>query len=91
MTSLFQFEENIHRKHLSRAETIPLLFPRLLYHVLEHLGFPVEPHQESRRACEAAFIVEKWKFVLEASLLLAHPPIEADPQIDPPQDQQPLI
>ena len=43
MISLFHFEEKIHRKHLSRAETIPLLFPRLLSHVLEHLGFSDEP------------------------------------------------
>ena len=49
MTSLFHFEEKIHRKHLSRAKTIPLLFSQLLYHVLEHLGFSVEPHRESRR------------------------------------------
>ena len=40
MTSLFHFEEKIHLKHLSRAENIPLLFSRLLCHVLEHLGFP---------------------------------------------------
>ena len=44
MTSFFHFEEKIHKKHLSRVETIPLLFPRLLSIVLEHLGFLVEPH-----------------------------------------------
>ena len=49
MTSLFHFEEKIHRNHHRRAETVPLLFPRLLSHVLEHLGFPVEPHHECRR------------------------------------------
>ena len=59
MTSLFHFEEKIHRKHLKRAETIPLLFPRFLSHVLEHLGFPAEPYQERCRVCEATFTIEK--------------------------------
>ena len=49
MTSLFHFEDKIHRKDLSRVEAIPLLFSRLLLHVLEYLGFPTEPHLESRR------------------------------------------
>ena len=87
MKSLFHFEEKIHRKHLSRVETIPLLFPRMLCHVLEHLGFQVDPHRESRLVCEAKFIVEKWQFVPGAPHLPANPPIEANPQIDPPQDQ----
>ena len=83
MTSLFHFEEKIHRKHLSRAETIPLLFLRLLYHVLEHLGFPAEPYREQLWVCEATFTVEKWKFMPRAPPLPTNPPGEADPQIDP--------
>ena len=67
MTSLFTFEEKIHRKHLRSAETIPLLFPRLLSHVLEHLGFSVEPYHERRWVCEATFIGEKWHFVPSSS------------------------
>ena len=63
MTSLFHLEEKIHKKHLSRAKTIPLLFPRLLSHVLEHLGFPAEPHREHHQVCEATFTVKKWQFV----------------------------
>ena len=43
MTSLFQFEGRVHRRSLPRAESLPLLFPRLLCQVLEHIGFPVEP------------------------------------------------
>ena len=39
MTSLFHFNEKIHRKNLIKAEAIPLLFSRLLSQVLEHLGF----------------------------------------------------
>ena len=94
MTSLFHFKEKIHRKHLSRAETIPQLFPWLLCHVLEHLDFPAEPHQETRRVCETTFTVVKSKFVPKAPLLPADPPAEADPQRYPPydqQDQQPLL
>ena len=48
MTSLFHFEEKIHRKHLNKVETIPLLLSRLLSYVLEQLGFSVEPHHERR-------------------------------------------
>ena len=43
MTALLQFEEKVHRKDLTRAEAIPLLMPRFLCHVLEHLGFSEEP------------------------------------------------
>ena len=79
MTSLFHFEEKIHRKHLSRAENIPLLFLWLLCHVLKHLGFPAEPHREHRRVCEAIFIVEKWHFVLRVPPLHIGLPTEAVP------------
>ena len=57
MTSLFNFEEKIHHKNLTRVEAIPLLFPQLLSQVLKHLGFPAEPHLEHCRVCEAIFIV----------------------------------
>ena len=43
MTSLLHFEEKVHLKGLARAEGLPLLMPRLLSQVLEHLGFPEEP------------------------------------------------
>ena len=46
MTSLLHFEEKVHRKGLARAESLPLLMPRLLSLVLEHLGFPEEPRIE---------------------------------------------
>ena len=80
MTYLFHFEEKIHYKNHTRVEAIPLLFPRLLSQVLEHLGFLVEPHLERRRFYEAIFIVKKWKFVPGA------PPI---PLRDPTKDQPP--
>ena len=43
MTSLLHFQEKVHRKDLALAETFPLLIPRLLRQVLEHLGFLKEP------------------------------------------------
>ena len=82
MTALFHFEEKKHRKNLSRAETISLLFPLLLSQVLEHLGFSTEPQLERRRVCEAVFIIEKWHFVPGA------PPL---PIRDPVKDQPPPI
>ena len=48
MASLLQFEEKVHRKDLARAESLPLLMPRLLCQVLEHLGCPAEPRIEMR-------------------------------------------
>ena len=78
MTSLFHFEEKVHRKSLSRAETIPLLFSRLLSFVLEYLGFPVEPHRERRREYEATFTIKKWQFVPRTPPLTTFPPIGED-------------
>ena len=61
MTSLFHFEDRVHRRSLPRAESMPLLFPRLLCQVLEHIGFPVEPRLERRRSCEATLTVDQWR------------------------------
>ena len=52
MTSLFHFEDKVHRRSLPRAESKPLLFPRLFCQVLEHIGFLEEPRLERRRDCE---------------------------------------
>ena len=43
MAALLYFEEKVYRKKLLRADAIPLLFPRLLCQILEHLGYPAEP------------------------------------------------
>ena len=51
MTSLLHFEDKVHRKGLARAESLPLLMPRLLCQVLKHLGFPEEPQIEMRVRC----------------------------------------
>ena len=59
MTSLMQFEEKVHRKDLVRTESIPLLMPRLLCQVLEHMGFPEEPRIEMRVRCPLVMSVER--------------------------------
>ena len=59
MTSLLHFEEKVHRKGLARAEGLPLLMPRLLSQVLEHLGFPKEPRIERRISCTQVLSTER--------------------------------
>ena len=63
MTSLFHFEDKVHRRNLTWVESIPLLFPRLLCQVLKHMGFPVEPRLECRRDCEAILTIDKWQLL----------------------------
>ena len=59
MTSLMHFEEKVHRKDLVKAESLPLLMPRLLCQVLEHMGFPAEPRIERRVRCPLVMSVER--------------------------------
>ena len=59
MTSLMHFEEKVHRKDLVRAESLPLLMPRLLCQVLEHMEFPEEPRIEMRVGCPLVLSVER--------------------------------
>ena len=61
MTSLFHFEDIVHLRSLPCAESLPLLFPRLLCQVLEHIGFPVKPRLEHRRGCEATLTIDRWR------------------------------
>ena len=60
MTSLLHFEDKVHRRNLTRAEAIPLLFPRLICQVLEHLDFLEEPRLERRRVCEDVLTIDRW-------------------------------
>ena len=59
MTSLLHFEDKVHRKGLARAESLPLLMPRLLSQVLEHLGFPEGPRIERRISCTQVLSTER--------------------------------
>ncbi|KAL6321723.1 hypothetical protein AAG906_031236 [Vitis piasezkii] len=60
MAALLYFEEKVHQKKLLRADAIPLLFPRLLCQILEHLGYPTEPQFERKRICREIFTLDKW-------------------------------
>ena len=59
MTALLHFEDKVHRKGLTRAEGLPLLMPRLLSQILEHLGFPEEPRIERRIRCPQVLSMER--------------------------------
>ena len=61
MTSLFHFEDKVHRRSLPRTESMPLLFPRLLCQLLELIGFQAEPRLEHRRGCEVTLNVDRWQ------------------------------
>ena len=69
MTSLLQFEEKVHRKVLARAESLPLLMPRLLSQVLEHLGFPEDPRIEWRISCTQVLSTERSLYMLISIIL----------------------
>ena len=58
MTSLLHFEENVHHKDLARVESFPLLIPRLLSQVLEHLRFPEKPRIKRRINCTQVLSTE---------------------------------
>ncbi|KAL6328469.1 hypothetical protein AAG906_038344 [Vitis piasezkii] len=60
MAALLHFEEKVHKRCLTRAASIQLLFPRLLCHVLAHMGFPADPQAEPRRHCRESFSLEHW-------------------------------
>ena len=69
LTSLLNFEDKVHRKGLARVESLPLLMPRLLSQVLEHLGFPEEPRIERRIRCPQVLSMER-AMVMPISFLL---------------------
>nr|CAN71404.1 hypothetical protein VITISV_015449 [Vitis vinifera] len=60
MADLLYFEEKAHKKKLQRADAIPLLFPRLLCQILEHLGYPSDPQLERKCICREVFTLDKW-------------------------------
>ena len=69
MTALLHFEDKVHRKGLARAESLPLLMPRLLCQVLEHLGFPEEPRIERSIRCPQVLSMERAMVMLISFLL----------------------
>ena len=69
MTALLHFEDKVYPKGLARAEGLPLLMPRILSQVLEHLGFPEEPRIERRIRCPQVLSMER-AMVMPISFLL---------------------
>ena len=90
MTALLHFDEKFHRKGLTHAETIPLLMPRLLCHVLEHLGFPKEPLIERRQSCAMIISHERTLSMPRSFLFHLQEDIEDDYAEDLPRDEQPV-
>ncbi|KAL6325079.1 hypothetical protein AAG906_022646 [Vitis piasezkii] len=60
MAALLYFKKKVHRKKLQRDDMIPLLFQRLLCQILEHMGYPTEPHLERRHHCREHFTLDQW-------------------------------
>ena len=87
MTSLVHFEDKVHRKGLARAESLPLLMPRLLSQVLEYLGFPEEPRIERRIRCPQVLSMER-AMVMPISFLLQQQDQEEVPDKEPEDSQR---
>ena len=89
MTSLFHFEDKVHCKNLTRAESTPLLFPRLLFQVLEHIDFPAKPRLVHRRDYEDILIVDRWQTKPRSFHLPPTELTEDQPVADLPIEEQP--
>ena len=92
MTSLLHIEEKVHRKGLALVESLPLLMPRLLSQVLEHLGFPEEPRIERRISCTQVLSTERSLYMPISIILQQQEQEEAadDAAEDPPRGEDPV-
>ena len=96
MTSLLHFEEKVHRKGLARAEGLPLLMPRLLSQVLEHLGFTEEPCIERMISCTQVLSMERSLYMPISIVLQQQDQEEVAEEIvedvaeDPPRGEDPV-
>ena len=88
MAALLYFEEKVHRKKLLRADAIPLLFPRLLCQILEHLGYPSEPQLECKRICREIFTLKKWTSMTTYSADPGAPAGAEHPDIPHPEQSE---
>ena len=86
MTSLFHFEDRVHRRSLLLAESLSLLFPRLLCQVLEYIWFPAKPRLDRRRGCEVTLTIDRCRARPQAFHL---PPPRLDE--DEPADDSPRV
>ena len=92
MAALLHFEDKVHRKAPVRAEGLPLLMPRLLSQVLEHLGFHEEPRIERRISCTLVLSMER-SLTMPISFVLQQQDQEEVPDEvaeDPPRGEDPV-
>ena len=92
MTSLLHFEDKVHRKGLARAESLPLLMPRLLSQVLEHLGFPEESRIEWRISCTQVLSTRRSLYMPIFFVLQQHDQEDVADEVaeDPPRGEDPV-
>ena len=90
MTFLLHFEEKVHRKGLVRAESLPLLMPRLMSQVLEHLGFPKEPCIERRISCTHVLSTERSLYMPISIILQLQEEAADDVAEDPLRGEHPV-
>ena len=90
MTSLLHFEEKVHRKDLAQVETFPLLIPRLLSQVIEHLGFLEEPRIERRISCTQVLSTELSLYMSLSIILQQQEEATDDVAEDPPRGEHPV-
>ena len=93
MTPLLHFEDKVHRKGLVRAEGLPLLMPRLLSRVLEHLGFLEEPRIERRIRCTQVLSMDL-SLTMPISFVLQQQDQEEVPDEiaeNPPRGEDPVL
>ena len=91
MTALLHFEEKVHRKGLAGAEAIPPLMPRLLCHILEHLGFSGEPRIKRRQSCPHIVSLERTLSMPLSFLLHQQEEVVDDYAEDLPRGEQPVL
>ena len=91
MTSLLHFEEKVHRKGLAPAETFPLLMPRFLRQVLEHLGFHEELHIERWFSYTPVLSTERSLYMLISIILQQQEEAADDVGEDPPRGENLVI
>ncbi|WKA06625.1 hypothetical protein VitviT2T_024518 [Vitis vinifera] len=88
MAGLLYFEEKVHRKKILKADAIPLLFPRLLCQILEHLGYHSEPQLERRCIFREIFTLDKWTSMMAYDAQPGAPTGPEHPEIAQPKDPQ---
>ena len=88
MIALLHFVQKVHRMGLTHAETFPLLMPRLLCHVLEHLRFPEEPCIERRQSCAMIISHERTLSMQHSFLFSQQEDVVDDYAEDMPRDEQ---